>query len=184
MIYYAIAILIASLTGGFLLARNHRVESEEELSEVETQVDVLEIRIKQFRRRYGIVQEDAIDYINSIGAEGSRVLYALGQEIAAAEGLVEQMKLLLRSMAPYAADEVRAMLDGVHPTQLDEAVERLYSLPVNWEHRLESQLQSLGKLVSQASIEAGVSGVPKRPKRKRTLLNLLDAGIRISSDQR
>ena len=142
----------------------------------------LQERLSSFEHRLSLIQEHALDYMNSISGEGSRALYQLQQIIASQRELIAQIESHLASQDINALRKADRLLEETlhkatpvgHGSKSSAAYGKLLE---NWESRSEELLQTLGLDISLASESSRSSGLPKRRKRRGTSMSLKEAGI-------
>ncbi|MCB0325046.1 MAG: hypothetical protein KDD69_15790 [Bdellovibrionales bacterium] len=141
-------------------------------------------RVGEFSERAKLVEIHAADYMNSLSKEATQTLGALRRTIDETESLLAELQGLLELKDFGALQEAELLLNGRHPEQqverhhFDGTSSKRFSLPNNWEERVEDMLQHLGKEVGRASVLATEAGIPKRPKQQSTIFSLFRAGIR------
>ena len=147
-------------------------------------IGLLESRMREFNTRVIIVENQASDYMNSLGPEGSRLIAEIRDMVNSINYLLDEVGSLTATRDLGALQEAELLLEGRHPEQneqvrnYDGTLSTRYTIPHDWEDRLESMLQTVGQEVSRASIKAKEAGIPKRPKRQSTIFSLFKAGIR------
>jgi hypothetical protein len=138
-------------------------------------------KVSFFENRLRLVQDCALDYMNSMTPEGARAMYQLQQLVATQAKLLEELDEMIKSdesAALVQADRVLfEMLAGADGAVQSNGAESPGSSLDGWEIKFEEMLQLVGRDVNDASRMAKELGVPKRRDRKPTSMNLKDAGI-------
>ncbi len=155
------------------------------LKTITVKYEDLNKRIKVFGERLELVQEHAIDYMNSLSGEGTRALYQLQKILSTQREIIAEVEQLGNAQDVISLQKANRLLDylqskaNVKPSASPsvDPPPRSDSLLDNWEPRSEELLQLLGLDVSLASDIAKRSGLPKRRKRQHTSLSLEEAGI-------
>ena len=151
---------------------------------LQSRLGFLESRMQEYNERVGIVETQASDYMNSLGPEGSRMLAEIRDMVNSINYLLDEVGSLAATKDIGALQEAELLLEGRHPGQnetvrnFDGTQTTRYTLPPDWEERLEIMLQHVGQEVSLASINAKEAGIPKRKKKQSTIFSLFKAGIR------
>jgi hypothetical protein len=122
--------------------------------------------------------------MNSLGAEGSRLIAEIRTTVNSINDLLNEVGSLVATRDLGALQEATLLLKGEHPDQhtqvrkFDGTVSQRFVLPEDWDERLEALLQRAGQEVSEASMNATESGIPKRKKSESTMFDLQKARIR------
>ena len=150
---------------------------------VNRKIDLFNNKVDDYTQRLSLVETHAVDYMNSIGPEGGRLLSELRQTLGQLQDLSELVTDLAETRDLGALEEVRLYFAGQHPNQkelqnYETGQTKIFPLTPDWEQRLEYLLQLVGRGVSQASSQAREAGVPKRSKRDSTMSSLFKAKIR------
>ena len=144
----------------------------------------LESQMRDFNERVCIVENQASDYMNSLGPEGSRLIAEIRDMVNSINYLLDEVGSLAATRDLGALQEAELLLEGKHPEQhekirnYDGTYSSRYTIPLDWDDRLEGMLQRVGQEVSRASINAKEAGIPKRKKKQSTIFSLFKAGIR------
>lgn len=153
-------------------------------SEVYRETAMLRNRIEEFKIRIKLVEPHAADYMNSLGAEGSRAVLRLRDIISALERLIQELDNLLAYNHLGTLFEAKHLLDTAFLSEEPEDKKEGFvtlsydTLTSKWEEEIEDLLQEVGGKIANASISAEEVGIPKRRKRQPTLLSLYKADIR------
>lgn len=140
----------------------------------------LQDRLEAFEKRLGLIQEHALDYMNSISGEGSRALYQLQQIISAQRELIREIEGHLAAQDINALRNADRLLeDTLHKNRMQHSEKKTATMRLteNWEVKSEELLQTLGLDISLASQSSHDSGIPRRRKRRGTSMSLKEAGI-------
>ncbi|MFN8392429.1 MAG: hypothetical protein U0136_19205 [Bdellovibrionota bacterium] len=182
---------VSVLIFGYAIVRLLSIHERVELS-VRAKFDDIQGRVASFEHRLNLLQEHALDYINSLSGDGARALYELQQLLAAQNHLLEQIaeKIALQDInALRNAEKIldamnqKAQLTSERAELENSQVQKVYdpndpsSLRPGWESRAEELLQLLGLDISLASESSRASGIPRRRKRRGTSMSLKEAGI-------
>lgn len=180
-----LCLLITFAVVAYFFVRRRTLEAS-----LKIQVNDLKAQVTDYRDRLDRIELHATDYINSIGANGSRDLFQLRSIILTLEKLVTDIEACLVTPETESMLEARALLEKTlagaeeaPPARNKEQanlVTPTTTLPPGWEMVLESLIQDLGSKIAQASLSADHAGIPKRRKKERTLLSLIHAGIKPS----
>lgn len=143
--------------------------------------------VSEFDSRLQIVRSHALDYLNSLGAEGARQMSEIQNSIARIQLAAEQAKNLLESENFKKMKLAEKILDGKEAILLDNSGSGKaggweYRIQDNWNEDIEQKLQDLGSNVANASKSAKNTGIPTfgRQFKRETIHDLKEAGIDIS----
>jgi hypothetical protein len=157
---------------------------------VRTKLKDLCVRIVSFEQRLNLLQEHALDYMNSLSGDGMRALYELQQILMAQRNLLAQIDQLIQRqqvedlreadrLIEFANSRARPAERESNPDYGTRLIDPSKPTEVlqGWESRGEELLQLLGLDISLASENSKNCGLPRRRKRKGTSMSLQEAGI-------
>ncbi len=154
------------------------------MKQVADKVDELGSRFYPVLERVQAVEEHAVDYANSLDSESLVCLDELQKMVRTVKTVLFEVESRLESGDFREFKDAELFLTGKHPRQLGteqnfDGGELSLRIDPDWERHMERLLQIIGKSVSHASLAATEIGVPKRRKRKATLISLFRAGIKM-----
>lgn len=157
--------------------------------------DEISNKLKDFQERLLLIEPRGIEYINSLGSEGAKVLYDLRVRMSNIEEFIGEIERLRSINSRLALLQAQHLIDtafiehivsrsNYNTKNLRISMEgvKTFSIPVDWELRIETLLQKLGKLIHTSSIRASRSGLKKRRDRQSTIQSLRQAGIKLMED--
>ena len=139
-------------------------------------------RLHDQQERLSLIESHAVDYANSLGETGIKVLTELRDSINCVNVLLTEVESLIATKDLGALEEAQLLLTGKHPDpdsvlSAQGASRGSALLGSDWEGRLEELMQEIGSRVSSASMSAAEAGLPKREKKERTLFSLFKARV-------
>lgn len=154
------------------------------MKRIADRVDELGSNFYPLLERIRAVEEHAVDYANSLDSEALACLDELQKLSRSMESFMYEVEHRLEDGSYEAVREAELFVIGRHPMQLRkelhyDGAELDLRIDADWERHIERLLQIVGKSVSNASFAATELGVPKRRKRRATLLSLFRAGIKM-----
>ena len=153
---------------------------------LQNHIAFLREQCRDFEQRMLGLEDHVIDYLLSVGAEGTAELSEMKQSLVQVECLCVEASLLLRVKDFDAVHQASRLLDYDYSELEARNPEfRQSDFPkAAWDQRFEHLLQSLGERVNVASIEANTLNLQKRrTRRKSTISGLAAIGIRKVVDQ-
>ena len=149
---------------------------------VRDQFDDLITRLRDQQERLALIESHAVDYANSLGQGGSKVLSELRDAITSITVLLTEVESLIATKDLGALEEAQLLMNGKHPDpdsvlSVQGAARGSALLGGDWEGRLDELMQEIGSRVSSASMSAAEAGLPKREKKERTLFSLFKARV-------
>lgn len=179
-----IAMLIAILCAVLVLVVMFSIIMKKDKLEyrVRDQFDDLISRLRDQQERLTLIEAHAVDYANSLGEGGIKVLTELRDSLNAITALMTEVESLIATKDLGALEEAQLLMNGKHPDPdsvltAQGAARGSAILGGDWEGRLEELMQEIGSRVSSASMSAAEAGLPKREKKERTLFSLFKARV-------
>jgi hypothetical protein len=176
----AIALLVPYLLGQLKKKKSSAARINKKLNDLNKFLGAYESRLQ-------IVRSHAIDYLNSLGSEGARIMSEIQAQVAKIHMLTEEVNRLRGMNTISALTKAEKILDGksaifVQESGAGDVASWEYRLDTDWQSQLEKLLQDLGGDVASASLTAKDAGVPAFGKqfKRETIHDLKEAGIDIN----
>jgi hypothetical protein len=155
---------------------------------IEKKLDKQKQFLNTYESRLAIVRSHAIDYLNSLGSEGARIMSEMQGEVAKMNMLADEVRRLIDIGSTSALAQANKILEGkasifIQDSGSGTASNWKFKLDKNWKKNLENLLQELGSNVASASQVAKDAGVPTFGKqfKRETIHDLKEAGIDIQA---
>lgn len=178
MTFYFILVAALVLCAAFVWLAGKRSSLRREL---DRRVQKINERGAEFEGRLQLLEKHVIDYLLSVGADGTRELAEMNASLAKLEVLIEEVKKILVNTDFHALHNAFQLLDYDYSELKKKNPDfDTEALPAHhWEENFEAMLQSLGERVEEASVQARAINLQKRGReRKATIDNLAHIGIR------
>jgi len=183
-------LLAVVLIGPYIIAQARRKKNLS--SKIKNEIEVIDKFLGVYESRLQIVRSHAIDYLNSLGSEGARIMSEIQTEAGKVKLIRDHVQKLLSKKTVSSLKKAESIIDGessviLEQSNSNEASQKgnkanEYALDLNWQRKLEQMLQDLGNNVASASNTAKKAGVPafSRQEKRETIHDLKEAGIDIS----
>lgn len=182
IVLVGLVVIFSMVLSAYLFLRNSRKRR------IQADIDDIGAVWRENVRRVTLIETHAIDYFNSM-APDAREAFALAKQIInAVEDLIESLECLIALGDNRSLTEAEALL--AQNLQMKSSavtmVEGLPDIPLlyrhQWEGTLDHLFQTVGKEISRASENAYSFNMTRR-ERRRTIENLIDAGIHFVSEK-
>lgn len=183
LIFLGLAVASSMVSGcffWFLMRKNGLAK------EIRREIVRMKASAEDFERRLGMLEGHAVDYLLSVGAEGTLELVRLKETLAKVDALANELESLRARGDFHSLGDALSLMSGQYGDFSEEKQEKIKAEFVGpeWENEFESTLQSLGEKVQTASLVREQHQISRmKQKRKSTIATLYDIGVKSAIEQ-
>lgn len=180
----ALALLVILIVVAILIILSLVFGRKKRLRLLLGQVDELRSVLAESQKRIRLIDDHAMSYMNAMETDISRLYLLVKRIVNATDIFLAEVESLIATEDYGALIDAEELFDSPLPsyenafTQVQDALEFPEIYPAEIGERLDEMFQIVGKEISRVSHQAKQLGQGSRRKRKNTMTNLMDAGIR------